>query len=78
MLSLVQLLRLLKAVVAVVQGSTTVFQAGSRTWQHLCGAGLAAMQIARIMGSCGLVPWLLKKAFETRPCVRIKFYSLSS
>lgn len=28
------------------------------------------------MGSCGLVPWLLKKAFETRPCVRIKFYSL--
>lgn len=33
----------------MVQGNTTVFQAGSKTWQRLCGAGLAAMEMQGLL-----------------------------
>lgn len=62
----------------MVQGNTTVFQAGSKTWQRLCGAGLAAMEMQGLLDHVDLYHGFWKKPFETRPCVRTKFYPLSS
>lgn len=51
----------------MAQGSTVVFQAGSRTWKHLCRAGLAATQRVRVTRSWGACTMALGRSLWDQP-----------